>query len=43
MRTYCRYCQERLRLRDGIYQRASPYVDTDPAECRATGGEHVPR
>lgn len=43
MKTYCRNCQERIRLRDGLYEQVMRVEYIDPTECRAGGGEHVPR
>lgn len=43
MKIYCKQCQERIRLKDGVYEQVIKVDHINPTECRATGEEHVPR
>lgn len=40
---YCRNCQERLKKTDKGHEQIASNEFVNPAECRATGGPHVPR
>lgn len=43
MKIYCRNCQERVKVQNGVYVLVTGHPYSSPSVCRTTGGGHEPR